>query len=486
MNKSESQPHPWQATLRESLPQVAVAGASGFVGSRLREHMGEHFNWIALTRSQAVSSGSNKVSHTHWRHCDVFSLPQVKAAIEGAHTGIYLVHSMLPSSRLVQASFADMDALLADNFARAAKAAGLKHIIFLGGLIPQDRSQLSPHLRSRLEVEKILRQSGLPVTVLRAGLIVGPGGSSTGMLIRLVHRLPVMLLPKWTTTLTQSIDVRDVLRAFSMVLTDSKWWGGTYDLGGHPVMSYGKMIRRTADVMERHTRFIHWPFYSIRPSRLWVRCLSGVSSDLVNPLLESLTHNLQAAPNPLMEKLSPDCIAFDESIRSALDDQGNPIANPRSLIFPIDRKTIRAEKRVRSVQRLPLPKNWTAAKMTEAYGDWLTKRFRGMIRVRQDANGNLRFYLRWPEWTLLRLSITPFSRVGELRRAYYIEGGALVKQVQPPGRLEFRILPDLGCAIAALHGYAPRLPWWLYAYTQAKIHLWVMRAFSRFLQQVDQ
>jgi len=473
--------HPWQNTARAPLPQVAVAGGSGFVGSRLREHLAEHFNWIALTRSQAVSSKNRDTDHTQWRHCDVFSLPQVEAAIQGAHTGIYLIHSMLPSSRLVQGSFADMDALLADNFARAAKAAGLKHIIFLGGLIPEDKSQLSPHLRSRLEVEKILRQSGLPVTVLRAGLIVGPGGSSTGMLIRLVHRLPVMLLPKWTTTLTQSIDVRDVLRAFSVVLTDSKWWGQTYDLAGHPVMSYGEMIRRTADEMGKNTRFIHWPFYSIKPSRLWVRCLSGVSSDLVNPLLESLTHNLHAEANPLMDKLTPNCIAFGESIRSALDEEGRPIDNPRSLIFPIDRKAIRAEKRVRSVQRLPLPKGWTAAQMTEAYGEWLTRRFRGIIRVEQEASGKVRFFLRWPEWTLLVLTLTPFSRVGEQRRAFYIEGGALVKQVQPPGRLEFRLLPDSECAIAALHGYAPRLPWWLYAYTQAKIHLWVMRAFGRYL-----
>jgi hypothetical protein len=429
------------------------------------------------------TSQASQNNHTDWRHCDVFSWPKIEAAIQGAHTGIYLIHSMLPSSRLVQASFADMDALLADNFARAAKAAGLKHIIFLGGLMPENRSQLSPHLQSRMEVEKILRQSGVPVTVLRAGLVVGPGGSSTGMLIRLVHRLPLMLLPKWTTKLTQSIDVRDILRAFSKVLTDTRWWGGTYDLAGHPLMTYREMILNTAAVMGRKTRFIDWPFDSIRFSRLWVRCLSGTSSHLVNPLLESLIYNLRATPNQLLETLQPGCISFAQSIRSAIDEKGRPIANPRSLLIPFDSKTIRAEKRVRSVQRLPLPKNWSAAQITDLYGKWLTQKFRGWIKVDQDQNGNLRFYLHWPEWTLLVLSMTPHSRVGELRRAFYIESGLLVKQVQPPGRLEFRILPDMDCAISALHGYAPRLPWWIYAFTQAKVHLWVMRAFGRYLDK---
>jgi uncharacterized protein YbjT (DUF2867 family) len=124
---------------------------------------------------------------------------------------------MAPSSRLVQGNFEDTDLLLADNFIRAAESAGLKHVIYLSGLIPEGDEQLSPHLRSRLEVESVLRSRSVKVTVLRAGLIFGPGGSSFSMLINLVRRLPVMLLPAWVRSTTHSIDIENVCQAFGEI-----------------------------------------------------------------------------------------------------------------------------------------------------------------------------------------------------------------------------------------------------------------------------
>ena len=157
-------------------PIIAVAGASGFVGSHLRNYLKSDYRFRALTRSTSVAEQSPDASSTEWRECDLYSLPKVTKALLSCDCGIYLVHSMAPSSRLVQGSFEDTDLLLADNFIRAAEAAGLKHVVYLSGLMPNTRESLSPHLRSRLEVENVLRSRSIKVTVLRAGLIFGPGG----------------------------------------------------------------------------------------------------------------------------------------------------------------------------------------------------------------------------------------------------------------------------------------------------------------------
>ncbi len=464
-------------------PLVAMAGASGFVGTLLRDALANEYRWIALTRSETRGGETGEGGHTCWRHCDLFSLPQVERALQGARSGMYLVHSMLPSSRLMQAQFEDLDLLLADNFARGAKAAGLEHIIYLGGLLPREQGELSPHLKSRLEVENVLRQSGIPVTVLRAGLIVGPGGSSTRMLINLVRRLPFMILPRWTRSRTQSIDVRDVIRAFRLLGQRPERWGETYDIAGHPAMTYRQMIDRTGDALNLRPLKISYPYNSIKLSRLWVQCISGVSAQLVNPLLESLTHNLEAQPNPMLSELLEGAVSFERSVLDATDRTGFPFRNPREESIPVDRSLIRNARRVRSVQRLPLPVGWDAEDVANAYGNWLTRCFRGLIQVDKDLEGVLRFRLCLLRPSLLELTPTPYSREGGLRRAFYVTGGLLARRVEPPGRLEFRIIPCQRCIIAALHGFAPRLPWWLYIQSQARIHLWVMQAFGRYLDK---
>jgi len=157
---------------------------------------------------------------TQWQQCDLYSLPKLTAALQGCEYAIYLVHSMAPSSRLMQGDFEDTDLLLADNFIRAAEIARIKHVIFLSGLLPEDDEALSPHLRSRAEVEAVLKSRSVPVTVLRAGLIFGPGGSSFSMLVNLVRRLPLMVLPAWANSMTQSVDIENVCDAFEYCLQD--------------------------------------------------------------------------------------------------------------------------------------------------------------------------------------------------------------------------------------------------------------------------
>jgi len=173
--------------------RVAIAGASGFVGRALLSALSPSHDVIALGRR---ASAEKTTPGLEWRACDLFNLRDAERALAGADVAIYLVHSMMPSAQLTQGRFDDLDLICADNFARAAEANGVRHIIYLGGLLPSSGSSLSRHLESRFEVERTLASRGVPVTTLRAGLIIGAGGSSFDMMARLVGRLPFMLGPQ--------------------------------------------------------------------------------------------------------------------------------------------------------------------------------------------------------------------------------------------------------------------------------------------------
>jgi len=179
---------------------IAVAGASGYIGDNLLKKLKGRAKVIGLSRN-----GDNRknTEDVEWRSCDLFSMKDAEKGLAEADIAVYLVHSMMKSARLTQGSFEDMDVILADNFAQAASRQGIKQIVYLGGIIPdEDEKDLSRHLKSRLEVERVLRSSDVPVTALRAGLIIGPKGSSFPILTKLVKRLPVMVLPKWTRSHT--------------------------------------------------------------------------------------------------------------------------------------------------------------------------------------------------------------------------------------------------------------------------------------------
>ena len=466
------------------LPLIAVAGASGFVGTHLQMRLRKSYRFRALTRSPNIVERHSGEDIGEWFHCDIYSLPKLTNALKGCDYGIYLVHSMAPSSRLMQGNFEDTDLLLADNFIRAAEAAKLKHVIYLSGLLPEGNEELSPHLRSRAEVEAVLNGRSVPVTVLRAGLIFGPGGSSFSMLVNLVRRLPVMFLPAWAKSTTQSVDIENVCQAFECCLKDPKWQGGTYDLASHKPMTYALMVQQTARFLGCRSLMIQLPLNCFSISKRLVAYLGRVPMALVVPLQESLRHDLRARPNPLLKHLEPSLIPFKKSLAKAVDEKGWPLPNPRSYTQKADKKQIRKDRRVRSVQRMPLPLNWSAREVMSAYGTWLDRTFRRLLSVQTDKDGVVRFNLLGRYFTLLELTPTPFS-VDSYRCAFYITGGYLSRKVDPPGRLEFRVFPERNCIIASIHGFAPTLPWWLYARTQAWVHLIVMYRFGRYLKKVN-
>ena len=300
---------------------MAVAGATGFVGTAIIDSLLNDYQVRGLTRSVGKISQAAKDDPVEWTYCDVHSSDSVNQALEGVDCLIYLIHSMMPSSRLTQASFQDLDVLIADQFAKSASVNGVKQIIYISGLMPSDyeESQTSKHLESRYEVEQILQNSTASLTTLRCGIIVGPGGSSLKILINLVRRIPLMGLPAWTASMTQPIDINDVERALLMCLKNPEQYEGSFDIGGPDVMTYREMMQTTARTMNRKRIMFSVPIIPISFSKRWVSTFSGVSIDLVGPLVDSLKHDLTVHPNALQTKLIDRCESFEKSLKNSMD-----------------------------------------------------------------------------------------------------------------------------------------------------------------------
>lgn len=457
---------------------IAIAGASGFVGRALIQRLQGKHRVVALGRRPPAEARRAGEAGVEWRSCDLYSLRDAEEALAGCDAAVYLVHSMSPSARLTQARFEDADLILADNFARAAEANRLKQIVYVGGIMPA-QAEVSRHLASRLEVEKALGSAGAALTALRAGLVIGAGGSSFQILQRLVERLPIMICPAWTRSLTQPVALEDLLRALEGVLLKREFYGRTLDISGPDILSYAELIRRTGLALGLRRWLLPVPFFSPRLSVLWVRLFSGANRELIAPLVESLKHDMLAKPDPLVKKLKLANISADDALRSAVSGA----AAPAPARTAQRQRQYEATRTVRSVQRLPLPRGADARWVARRYPVWLKRFLRPFLRVELERSGRLRIGLRFVERALLELSFAE-SRSASDRQLFYISGGLLARG-GGRDRLEFRETPDGRSILAAIHDFEPALPWPIYNLTQARAHLFVMHSFARYLGRRD-
>lgn len=461
---SNEQPPP--APLR-----IAIAGAAGFVGSALQQSLARTDRVFSLSRrhESRANSPADDTEPTRVgvepRRCDLFSVRQTREALQGAEVAVYLVHSMSPNARLTQGRFEDLDLLIADNFARAAAEAGVRRIVYLGGLLPPgEGAEVSAHLASRLEVEHALAAHGVPVTAVRAGLVVGPEGSSLNLLVRLVERLPLMVCPSWTSSRTQPIALADVIEILAYCCHTPSTAGRVCEVGGPDVMTYREMMQTTAQVLGRQRPMVPVPFVSPALSELWVALVTGTSRSLVRPLIESLRHPMIVSDPWLQREMGSPGRPFREALRES-------ISQSRGWKRPI----------ARSVQRLPLPAGRDAQWIGDAYFDWLPGLAPSLLRTER-AGDEISISVPFLKRPLLRLARRPEIR-GADRCVLSVKGGLLAaKGGEGDPRLEFRTTPHEGNALAALQDYAPRIPWWLYLVTQAPLHAAVMFAFGRWLR----
>lgn len=461
--------------------RVVVAGASGFVGMDLIRKLSSTCQVIALTRSEyaAEQLPEQKTIGVYWYRCNLFSLKQTEAALQGADVAYFLVHSMMPSARLTQGTYKDLDLFIADNFSRACVLNNVSRTIYLGGILPVD-GYISEHLQSRYEVESALRSRTTNLVALRAGLVLGPGGSSSQILVKLVKRLPVMICPPWTSKLSSPISLKDTVDALIASLNQLKVSSGSYDLGGPELVSYRSLMARSADEMCLRRWFIGIPVFSTRLSRLWVSMISGQSKELVAPLIQSLLVDMRPGLSAPLFPQTPEKISLLAALhqaelpRLALEISGSP---------NVQKKAQKRLSSVISIQRLPRPSGWSALDILQQYLKWLPAILRPVIKVHSNDNGTFSLYLRGLKQPLLVLQLVP-KRSDSERALLFIVGGLLNKQQQgQQGRLEFRVLNSQNITLSAVIDFTPSLPWPVYVFTQAIVHGIIMKLFGLHLKK---
>jgi uncharacterized protein YbjT (DUF2867 family) len=289
---------------------VLIAGASGFIGSHLAAALVDGgYDVRAMTRSPERYDGAGAPMRA-----DVADRDSLRRALAGADAAYYLVHS------LGSDDFAARDAVGARNFADAAREVRLERIIYLGGL-GSDEDRLSPHLRSRREVERILRSGPVPVTVLRAGVVIGHGSISWEITRQLVDHLPAVVTPRWVNTRTQPIALPDVVRYLVGVLEPERARGRTYEIGGPEVLRYLDMLQRAAAVRRKHLPNITVPLLTPRLSSAWLALVTDVDIPTARNLVDSMITEVTVRDRSIMELVPGEPMGYDDAVRLALAER---------------------------------------------------------------------------------------------------------------------------------------------------------------------
>jgi uncharacterized protein YbjT (DUF2867 family) len=265
-----------------------VTGASGYVGGRLlRRLLREGRPVRALARD---ASRLEHLTGVEMGEGDLVSGRGLDRALEGCSTAYYLVHSMEPPQNGDRTGFADRDRRAAETFAAAARAAGVERIVYLGGIAPA--GLLSPHLSSRVEVERILLEAAPRSTALRASIVIGAGSASFRVLVRLVERLRLLPFPGWHKNRTQPIDERDVIEFLARTPQVPAAAGRSLDVAGPDVVSYGEMIEGIAEAMGVGRMPLIFNASLTPPASAVVAAVTGQPLELVRPLMYSLESDL--------------------------------------------------------------------------------------------------------------------------------------------------------------------------------------------------
>jgi uncharacterized protein YbjT (DUF2867 family) len=290
------------------MTRVLVTGASGFVGSHLTAALADAgHDVVAMTRHPDAYQGTGRPVYG-----DVADPDSLTAALDGVEAAYYLVHS------LSRDDFERRDADAARAFGAAAAAAGLERIIYLGGL-GSDDATLSAHLRSRREVEHLLGSDGVPVTVLRAAIVIGHGGISWEMTRQLVKHLPAMVGPRWVMTRTQPIALDDVIRYLVGVLEPSAARGRVFEVGGPEVLTYAEMMQRVArNHFRRPLPILIVPLLTPRLSSHWLSLVTDVDTATARNLVDSMSNEVVVSDTSIRDLVPGEPLGYDEAVRRAL------------------------------------------------------------------------------------------------------------------------------------------------------------------------
>ncbi len=307
-----------------SAGKILVTGASGYIGGRLvPELLAREYDVRAMVR------GNPEVYKGLWPEtevveADALNLDQLETALEGINTIYYLIHSL----QLGPKEFEIADIKAARNFRIVAEKKKIKRIIYLGGL-GDKRGSLSSHLRNRNEVADELIKSNIPVTILRAAIIIGSGSASYEIILHLIKRLPVIITPRWTKNRCQPIAIRDVIKYLVGVLEISETSGKYFDIGGNEILTYEKMLKTLANILNKKTIFISSPYSMVTPYAYIVSLVTPVPNAITQCLMEGLENDVICQNDSIKKYISFGPLSYNESIVKAMTREEQDMVHTR-------------------------------------------------------------------------------------------------------------------------------------------------------------
>jgi uncharacterized protein YbjT (DUF2867 family) len=305
--------------------QVLVTGATGFVGARVSPAL-EQLGYHVIGGSRSVETARAHFPKREFRQLDLSDAKTVRSALEGCQAAVYLVHSMANGK-----DYEKEERKNATTFREAAADAGLERIVYLGGMPPNGKP--SRHLRSRLATGEVLRGGKVPTIELQATMVIGSGSESFGMVRDLAARLPVMMLPSWSKSLTEPIGIVDVEYAICAALSRVPAESRAYPLPGPEIVSARDILQRTARLLGRNPRMYYLPLISPKLSSYWIRLVTRSDHHVTDELVEGLRTDI-LAPDLGFWKHVPEHErqSFDDAVRSALSEEEESISTRGLLV----------------------------------------------------------------------------------------------------------------------------------------------------------
>lgn len=294
------------------MTSVLLTGATGYVGARLLRELQRRGERVRCLARRPAHLEGRVANETEVVAGDVLVPDSLPPAFEGIESAFYLVHSMG-----ARGDFEEQDRRGAENFARAARAAGVRRIIYLGGL-GDSHSELSSHLRSRQEVGDVLRASGVTVIELRASIVIGAGSLSFEMVRALVERLPVMVTPRWVDTPAQPIAIDDLLAYLLESLDLPGAESRVFEIGGREVVSYGGIMREYASQRGLRRWMLRVPVLTPRLSSLWLGLVTPLYARVGRKLVDSMRHATVVRDDAALRAFAVRPMGLAEAIRHAL------------------------------------------------------------------------------------------------------------------------------------------------------------------------
>lgn len=295
------------------MKKILITGANGFVGKRLVvDLLNQGYEVYALCRIKGAKIFAEDISNLHYVWGDLRNSETLDKIPKDVEAAYYLVHSMSD----IVGNLVDTEMQIAEQFLKGLKDTQVKQIIYLGGIV-NDEKKLSPHLKSRLQVEEALKKSGIPYTVLRASIIIGSGSASFEIIRDLCEKLPVMIAPKWINSLCQPIAIRDVLFYLSSVLLNEKCMNQTFDIGGPEVFSFKDVMLKYSEFRNLKRWIINVPVLTPRLSSYWLVFITSVRYSLCAYLVESMKTNTVVQKNEIQKIIPHTCLTYTEALRLA-------------------------------------------------------------------------------------------------------------------------------------------------------------------------